>query len=89
MEVLYKMIIKYCDACKKEIDNNICSFEPLFHIINDGGYVTTDEDNFMQPISGRILHYDLCLSCYNEVFKAAGNKFKEIRENYYTKTNKK
>lgn len=69
----------FCDSCQKEIDDRVYPFEPLLHICEIGegrygGYVDRD----MNMTSGRTVHYDLCLPCYNRVFNAAFKAFKSF-----------
>lgn len=71
----------FCDACKCEIKDHLMSFDPKIHIVdfiegNPSGYV----DRNWNPISGRVEHFDLCISCYNAVHFEAYKVIKTIRE---------
>jgi hypothetical protein len=74
----------YCDACQNEIehDSRVYSFDPLLHVCETGegrhnGYVDRD----FNATSGRTVHHDLCLPCYNEIFMAAYKVMKAVRKN--------
>lgn len=75
----------FCDACNKEIEHVVSSFEVLCHIGDDpkGSYAFIERDDNgrltdLIPTSGRTDHYDLCSRCYNEVYGAAFEKFKQL-----------
>lgn len=74
-----------CDACGKEIEHKVCQFEVLCHIGEDAmrsyAFVERDDKGKMKdliPTSGRTDHYDLCQRCYNEIYEAAFEKFKQL-----------
>lgn len=71
----------FCDACSYEIKDHPMSFAPLIHVVdhidgNPSGYVDRD----WNPISGRAVHFDLCLSCYNAIHFEAYKVLKVIKE---------
>ncbi len=68
----------YCDACGIEIDGRVFEFNYLCHIENDNfirGYIDTQSH---EPISGRVVRKELCLSCYNKIYFKAYEVYKSI-----------
>lgn len=65
----------YCDACENEIHNGkfhvtlsipIHAFETQV-----GGRIGYVDVETMEPVSGRFIHFDLCLTCANKFWKVA------------------
>jgi hypothetical protein len=78
-----KMTTIMCDACGDEIQGVTYKYNVLCHISEHHGlncYEKKCGDNF-EPISGRNVCYDLCLTCYNKIFTTAQSKFNEIKQN--------
>lgn len=69
------MIRYYCDACKKEV-KHLYKFEYLCHISQDSSMGYADSDG--NAVSGRSECEQLCIGCYNKVFRAAYTEFTKI-----------
>ena len=68
----------FCDACGVEIEKEIKEFNVLCHIAENSlvnsGYVIQMNNKWVST-SGRQVHKDLCLECYNRIYGVAWNEF--------------
>ena len=68
----------YCDACGAE--GHVHKFEYLCHIDDVLNKRDKYVDNKGNPISGRYVHKDLCIACYNGVMLTAVKRLKYLQE---------
>jgi len=61
----------YCDRCEKEITEKVNKLSLPCHVVEGSGYI----DRERNLVSGRMIDYDLCQSCFNTLMTATYNLF--------------
>lgn len=57
----------FCDRCERDCSGKVNVVSYQRHIVEGSGYITREGD----AVSGRMVDFDLCQKCYNEVSAAA------------------